>query len=43
VVFGRQGDGEISADELARLAGTINYEIVCAVSSRVPRHYTYQA
>ena len=36
VVFGRQGDGEISADELARLAGTINYEIVCAVSSRCP-------
>jgi alanine racemase len=29
----------IPADEVARLLGTINYEIVCAVSGRVPRVY----
>jgi alanine racemase len=39
VVFGRQGDNEISADEIAGLAGTINYEIVCALKSRVRRIY----
>jgi len=25
--------------ELARLAGTIGYEIVCGISERVPREY----
>ncbi|MCL5265615.1 MAG: alanine racemase [Chloroflexi bacterium] len=39
VVIGRQGDGEITADEIARQLGTINYEITCAVSARVPRAY----
>lgn len=43
VLFGEQGSACISADELARLSGTINYEIVCAVSGRVPRYYKYQA
>jgi len=40
VLLGRQGQEEISADELAQLVGTINYEIVCMVSHRVPRKYT---
>jgi alanine racemase len=39
VLFGRQGGAEISVNELADLAGTINYELVCAVSARVPRVY----
>jgi alanine racemase len=39
VIFGRQGDESISADHLARELGTINYEIVCDVSARVPRVY----
>jgi alanine racemase len=39
VLFGRQGHAEISVSELADLAGTINYEMVCAVSARVPRVY----
>ena len=30
---------EFSIDEMAELAHTINYEIVCAVSKRVPRYY----
>ncbi len=29
VLLGRQGAGEIGADELARWSGTINYEILC--------------
>ena len=33
------GDGPITADEVAAAAGTISYEILCAVSARVPRIY----
>ncbi len=38
-VFGRDGEACVSVDEVATLAGTINYEIICAVSRRVPRCY----
>jgi len=38
-LFGTDGEETISADELARIAGTINYEIVCNVGRRVPRIY----
>jgi alanine racemase len=37
VLFGRQGDKEIRAEEVAGWAGTIGYEIVCGVGPRVPR------
>lgn len=39
VLFGCQGQEEITVTELAELADTINYELVCSVSSRVPRVY----
>ena len=39
VLLGRQGDEVVSAEELASLAGTINYEIYCGISQRVPRFY----
>ncbi len=39
VIFGRQGTGLISADEIAAALGTINYEIVCDLTARVPRLY----
>ncbi|HEV3474264.1 MAG TPA: alanine racemase [Actinomycetota bacterium] len=39
VLFGRQGDEEISATEVADRTGTIAYEIVCGISERVPREY----
>lgn len=39
VIFGRQGEAELSVDEVAARLGTINYEVVCAVSGRVPRVY----
>jgi alanine racemase len=37
VIIGRQGEEEITADELAAKLGTINYEIVTAITHRVPR------
>lgn len=37
VLVGRQGDAEISAEDLASGLGTINYEITCGLSSRVER------
>jgi alanine racemase len=37
VLIGRQGDDAILAEEMARRLGTINYEITCAISPRVPR------
>ena len=39
VLIGKQGDEEITATELADLVGTINYEITCSISKRVPRVY----
>jgi alanine racemase len=39
VLIGEQGDERITADELAQKLGTINYEIVCMLSNRVPRVY----
>jgi alanine racemase len=38
-VMGRDGDSVISAEELADIQGTINYEVVCNVGKRVPRAY----
>ena len=40
VIIGRQGDQEVTADELAARLGTINYEVVTAISTRVPRVVT---
>lgn len=39
VLIGAQGEERIFAEEIARAAGTIGYEIVCAISKRVPRVY----
>lgn len=40
-LIGKQKNGEISIDEIAKLAGTINYEIPCIITSRVPRIYIH--
>ena len=37
VLIGRQGDQQVTANEWGSLLGTIGYEIVCGISSRVPR------
>jgi len=39
VLIGRQGHDEITVNEVAEKAGTISYEILCGISSRVPRVY----
>jgi alanine racemase len=39
VLIGSQGKNKITAEELAELSGTISYEIVCGLGSRVPRVY----
>ncbi|MBN2168796.1 MAG: alanine racemase [Actinobacteria bacterium] len=39
VLIGKDGDEEITADEIAGKLGTINYEVICMISSRVPRRY----
>lgn len=38
-LIGRDGEDEITADELASIYGTIGYEVVCGISKRVPRIY----
>ena len=39
VLIGRQGDDEITATEIADDWGTINYEVICGLASRMPRVY----
>lgn len=41
VVFGSQEHTTLPADELARQLGTINYEIVSALTARVPKVYVH--
>jgi alanine racemase len=36
-LIGKDGDDEITADELAAICSTIGYEVVCGISKRVPR------
>ena len=38
-LIGKQGNEEISVDEIAQKLNTINYEVVCMISNRVPRIY----
>lgn len=39
-LIGRDGDAEITCDEVAELMGTISYEVICLLSPRVARTYT---
>ncbi len=39
VLLGKQNDAEITAEEMARWAGTIPYEILTNINTRVPRVY----
>lgn len=39
VVLGSDGEEEITAEDIAAKLGTINYEVTCMISSRVPRLY----
>jgi alanine racemase len=37
ILIGRQGGEQITAEEVARRLGTINYEVTCGLTARVPR------
>ena len=39
VILGSQGQERITADEIAKRWGTVNYEVTCGLSARVPRTY----
>ncbi|RCX12374.1 alanine racemase [Anaerobacterium chartisolvens] len=39
VLFGGQGERNIRVEDIASMAGTINYEVVCLIGKRVPRFY----
>lgn len=39
VLIGAQGAERITADDIAAATGTISYEVLCGISSRVPRVY----
>lgn len=43
VLYGRQGDQFIAIEDIARLIGTISYEVVCSLGKRVPRVYVRSA
>jgi alanine racemase len=36
-LIGRDGGEQITVDDVAGWAGTVNYEILCGISKRVPR------
>lgn len=38
-LLGQNGEEQISAEELGRLSGRFNYELVCGIGKRVPRVY----
>lgn len=39
VLVGKSGTDEVTMDELAEHSDTINYEIICGITARVPRIY----
>jgi alanine racemase len=39
VLIGTQGEESITAEDVAQIWGTINYEVTCAIGPRVPRLY----
>jgi alanine racemase len=41
ILIGVNGGQRQTAEQLARRIGTINYEVVCGIAARVPRHYHY--
>ncbi len=40
ILIGAQGDERILCEEVATRLETINYEVTCGISPRVPRHIT---
>jgi alanine racemase len=40
VLIGRQGNAQITAEDLGQAWNTNNYEVVCGLQARVPRIYS---
>lgn len=40
VLIGRQGEAVITAEEVGQAWGTVNYDVVCGLTARVPRFYS---
>jgi alanine racemase len=38
-LLGREGDASLDAQQIARMAGTISYDILCSIGARVERVY----
>ena len=38
-LIGSDGEACVSMEEISKLTGTINYEVTCDISRRVPRTY----
>ncbi|MCR5792593.1 MAG: alanine racemase [Lachnospiraceae bacterium] len=41
-LIGRDGEEEITMEELGELSESFNYEIACSLGKRIPREYIYQ-
>ncbi len=39
IILGEEGDLKFNVDDMAEALGTINYEILCRIKSRIPRVY----
>ncbi len=39
VLIGSQGASQITAEEIGAAWGTVNYDVVCGLTDRVPRVY----
>ncbi|MDM5188327.1 alanine racemase [Bacillus sp. DX4.1] len=39
IFYGKQGEEEITVEEIADMLGTINYEVTCMLDRRIPRVY----
>lgn len=39
LLMGRDGELEVSAEHIAKTAGTLSYEVTCGIGARVPRLY----
>lgn len=39
-ILGREGDASLDAQQIARTAGTISYNVLCGIGARVKRFYT---
>lgn len=39
VLIGRQGEEQITAQDIAEWTGTISYEVLCSIGPRIPRRY----